>query len=126
MSGLRAELFSLFRKRDSGKTGQTEEMAMGTVALPVPGTPTTVTLPAPTPATPETPAPVQPTWEQAVEQATADAAQVAALYSPVIGNAIAAGLPAEALIFGLISTFAGIFKHHAATVTPPTPATPAT
>jgi len=94
-----ALFFSWLTKRSIGKAGRIQmEDQMGTTAPPAP--------------------PAPPTWEQAVEQATADAAQIGGIFSPVIGGAVAAGLPVEPIIFGFISMISSLFKHHASKVSP--------
>ncbi len=59
-----------------------------------------------------------PTWEQAVEVATADAAQITSAFSPQVAQVIAAGVAAEPVIFGFAQLIAGIFKHHTSKAKP--------
>jgi hypothetical protein len=56
--------------------------------------------------------------EQRIEQASLEAAQVAATFSPAIGAAIAAGASMEPVVSGFLHTLIGIFRHHAAKAAP--------
>lgn len=55
--------------------------------------------------------------EQKIEMAAAEAAQVAAIFSPGVGAAIQAGVAVEPVISGFIQLLVGIFKHHTSQAT---------
>lgn len=52
------------------------------------------------------------TLNDKIEQAAAEAGQIASIFSPAVGAAIESGVAVEPLIYGLISMFVGLFKHH--------------
>lgn len=62
------------------------------------------------PAAPATPL----TLEQKIENAAAQAAQVASSFSPAIGMAIQAGVEVEPVISGMVQLIIGLFRHHVA------------
>lgn len=59
------------------------------------------------------------TLEQKIEQAAEEASQVAAIFSPQVGQAIQAGVAVEPVVAGFIQMLIGLFKHHTKQVPPP-------
>lgn len=59
------------------------------------------------------PAPTAPlTLEEKITKASSEAAQIAEIFSPAVGEAIQAGVAAEPIIAAMIHLFAGLFRHH--------------
>jgi len=53
------------------------------------------------------------TTEDKILLASAEAAKVAAIFAPAVGNAISAGVAVEPLVSGIVKLIVGLFHHHA-------------
>lgn len=72
-----------------------------------------------TSTTPAVTDPVPNSLEQKIEQAATEASQVASIFSPAVGQAIAAGVVVEPVIIGFIGVLINLFKHHTKQAAPP-------
>jgi len=61
----------------------------------------------------QSPVSLPPTFEQRMQLAAAEAAQVANIFSPAIGQAIQASVSIEPVISGFIKMMIDLFHHHA-------------
>lgn len=64
---------------------------------------------------PFVPSSAQPTLEQKIDTAAAQASTIVAAFSPAAAAAIQAGVAVEPVISGLIHMLAALFAHHAKT-----------
>lgn len=60
--------------------------------------------------------------EQKILAASAQAAQVAGIFSPAVSQAISLGVEAEPVVSGLVHLIIGLFHHHTGTKKPGAPA----
>lgn len=55
----------------------------------------------------------QPSLEQKIDEAAAQASSIVSTFSPAAAAAIESGVAIEPVISGMVHMFIGLFKHHA-------------